>query len=157
MLAAWCLMLAAWCLLAACCLMLEHLPDPSTKGSTKGGRPKAASLCGICSISGFYFSWTYFGGKYGSDISKKNNKGVLGRPWTKRRVLRAISSTLKFQYFRKSWKSTCPMFGKTRSCESSREKFRMLRALLPDTPLDLPNFNLNYGFFTLCKTRFFTS
>ena len=36
--------------------MLEHLPDPSTKGSTKGGRPKAApplwrrpkaaSLCG---------------------------------------------------------------------------------------------------------------
>ena len=31
------------------------------------------------------------------EISKKNNKGVLGRPWTKWRVLRAISSTLKFQ------------------------------------------------------------
>ena len=27
-----------------------------------------------------------------------NNKGVLGRPWTKWRVLRAISSTLKFQF-----------------------------------------------------------
>ena len=26
----------------ACCLLLEHLPDPSTKGSTKGGRPKVA-------------------------------------------------------------------------------------------------------------------
>ena len=27
-----------------------------------------------------------------------DNKGVLGRPWTKWRVLRAISSTLKFQF-----------------------------------------------------------
>ena len=27
-----------------------------------------------------------------------NNKGVLERPWTKWRVLRAISSTLKFQF-----------------------------------------------------------
>ena len=33
---------------------------------------------------------------------RKINKGVLERPWTKRRVLRGISSTLKFQYF---WKS----------------------------------------------------
>ena len=29
---------------------------------------------------------------------RNNNKGVLGRPWTKRRVLSAISSTLKFQF-----------------------------------------------------------
>ena len=29
---------------------------------------------------------------------RKHNKGVLGRPWTTRRVLRAISSTLKFQF-----------------------------------------------------------
>ncbi len=28
----------------------------------------------------------------------KDNEGVLDRPWTKRRVLRAISSTLKFQF-----------------------------------------------------------
>ena len=41
---------------------------------------------------------------------------------------------LFLRYFRKSWKSTCPTFGKTRSCESSREKFCMVRALLPDTP-----------------------
>ena len=38
----------------------------------------------------------------GFAISKKNSKGVLGRPWTKRRVLRDISSTLKFQEFRKT-------------------------------------------------------
>jgi hypothetical protein len=49
--------------------------------------------------------------KYGFDISKKNNKGVLGKHLTKLMVLMAISSTLKFQYFRKSWKSTCPAFG----------------------------------------------
>ena len=30
---------------------------------------------------------------------RKHNKGVLGRPWTERRILKAISSTLKFQYF----------------------------------------------------------
>ena len=36
--------------------------------------------------------------KSGGDISRKNNKGVLDRPWTKRRVLRAISSTLKCQF-----------------------------------------------------------
>ena len=73
-------------------------------------------------------------GNSGFERSKKNNKGVLGRPWAKRRVLRVISSTLKFQYFRKLCKSTCSTFGKTRSCESSRGKFRMVRALLTDTP-----------------------
>ena len=29
---------------------------------------------------------------------EENNKGVLGRPWTKRKVLKAISSTIKFQF-----------------------------------------------------------
>ena len=37
-------------------------------------------------------------GKSGGEISRKHNKGVLDRPWTKQRVLGAISSTLKFQY-----------------------------------------------------------
>ena len=37
-------------------------------------------------------------GKSGGEISRKNNKGVLDRPWKNRRVLRAISSTLKFQF-----------------------------------------------------------
>ena len=36
--------------------------------------------------------------KPGGEISKKNNKGVLDRPWTKWKVLMAISSTLKFQF-----------------------------------------------------------
>ena len=40
--------------------------------------------------------------KSGGEISRNNNKGVLDRPWTKRKVLRAISSTLKLQYFRNS-------------------------------------------------------
>ena len=31
------------------------------------------------------------------NMGQTNNKSVLYRPWTKRRVLRAISSTLKFQ------------------------------------------------------------
>ena len=37
----------------------------------------------------------------GFEIAKTNNKGVLGRPWTKRMVLRAISSTLNFQFTEK--------------------------------------------------------
>ena len=37
-------------------------------------------------------------GKSGGEISRKKNKGVLDRPWTKRRVLRAIASTLKFEF-----------------------------------------------------------
>ena len=36
-------------------------------------------------------------GESGGEISRKNNKGVLDRPWTKLMVLRAISSTLKSQ------------------------------------------------------------
>ena len=53
MLGAWCLLLDAWCLLAACCLMLEHLPDPSTKGGglrpppQRGGGLRPPPLCGI--------------------------------------------------------------------------------------------------------------
>ena len=63
-----------------------------------------------------------------------NNKGVLERPWTKWRVLRAISSTLKCQFTGKLFKVDFLMPCKTKSCHSSREKLRMLRALLPDTP-----------------------
>jgi len=37
-------------------------------------------------------------GKSVGDISRKNNKGVLDRPWTTQRVLKAISSTLKFEF-----------------------------------------------------------
>ena len=63
-----------------------------------------------------------------------NNKGVLERPWTKWKVLKAISSTLKFQMTVKCRKVDFPMPCKTKFCQSSKEQMRMLRALLPDTP-----------------------
>ena len=62
-----------------------------------------------------------------------NNKGVLERPWTQWKVLNAISSTLKFQFAMKCGKVDFLTFGKTEVCERSKEKFRMVRALLPDT------------------------
>ena len=65
---------------------------------------------------------------------RRNKEGVMGRPLTKRRVLIAIPNTLKFQFTFKCWKVDFLMSSKTRSCESSREKFRMVRALLSDTP-----------------------
>ena len=34
----------------------------------------------------------------GGEISMKNDKGVMDRPWTEWRFLRAISSTLKCQF-----------------------------------------------------------
>ena len=40
------------------------------------------------------------------------------------------------------------MPGKTGSCENSKEKFRMLRALLPDTPKPF-EFQLKYKFCSL--------
>ena len=70
----------------------------------------------------------------------KNNKGVLERPWTKLMVLRAISSTVRFQFTVKCWKIDFLMSSKTRSCQSSREKLRM----------HPPNFNLNYQKNTFC-------
>ena len=46
----------------------------------------------ICTISENNFDAIWF------RSIEENNTGVLGRPWTKRKVLRAISSTLKFQF-----------------------------------------------------------
>ena len=60
-----------------------------------------------------------------------DNKGVLERPGTKCMVLRVISSTLKFQYFRKV---DFPMPCNTKSCQSSTESRRMVRAVALDTP-----------------------
>ena len=45
-----------------------------------------------------YFFLRNIVGKYGGEISRENNKGVLDRPWTKWMVLWAISNTLKFQF-----------------------------------------------------------
>ena len=84
-----------------------------------------------------------------------NNKGVLERPGTKWKVLKAISSTLIFQFTIKCWKVDFLMPCKTKSCQSSREKLSMLRALPPDTPRppqfqpELPKKQF------LWKTRFF--
>ena len=48
--------------------------------------------------------------------------------------------------FKKSWTSTCPTFSKTRYGKTSREKIRMVRALLPDTP-KTPQFQPGLQFF----------
>ena len=63
-----------------------------------------------------------------------NNKGVMERPWTIWRVLDAISTTSKCQFTGKCWKVDFLTPCKTKSCQSSMECLRMLRALLPDTP-----------------------
>ena len=57
-----------------------------------------------------------------------NIQGVLERPWTKWRVLRTISSTLRFQ----------PNPAKVRG------NVFVWSVRSPRTPLDLPNFNLNH-------------
>ena len=81
-----------------------------------------------------------------------NNKGVLERPWTKWRVLRAISTTLKCQFTVNCWKVDFPTPCKTKSCQSSTESLRMA----PRTPLDLLNFNLNYEKNSFCETLDFS-
>ena len=50
------------------------------------------------SISAFVLVSRKIFEKYGGEKSRNNKKGVLDRPWTKRRVLRAIYSTFKFQF-----------------------------------------------------------
>ena len=57
----------------------------------------------IFPISVFSFSWKYFRKNMLVRYRGINNKGVPERPGTKWKVLMTISSTLKFQYFRKSW------------------------------------------------------
>ena len=51
--------------------------------------------------------------KSGGEISRNNNKGVLYRPWTKRMVLMAISSTLKFQFTGNHENEKIRLFGET--------------------------------------------
>ena len=65
-----------------------------------------------------------------------DNKGVLERPWTKWKLLRAISSTLTCPLTGKCWKVDFPMpcHVESRSCQSSTECLRMVCALPPDTP-----------------------
>ena len=60
-----------------------------------------------------------------------NNKCVLERPWTNWKVLMAISSTWKFQYFRKvDFLMPC----KTKPRENLSLCLRMVRAVTLDTP-----------------------
>ena len=60
-----------------------------------------------------------------------NNKGVLERPGTKWKVLTTISSTLKFQYFRKvDFLMSCT----TKSAENLSMRLRMVCAVTLDTP-----------------------
>ena len=76
-----------------------------------------------------------------------NDKGVLNRPWTIWKVLRAISSTLKFQYFRKvDFLMPC----KTKSRENLCLCLRMVRAVTLDTPRP-PQFHLNEEKNSFCE------
>ena len=69
LLGAWCLLLDAWCLLVACCLMLEHLPDPSTKAG--GLQPPPPS--GGAAFGSPLFVEPFVGG-YGRRSSIKQRK-----------------------------------------------------------------------------------
>ena len=82
-----------------------------------------------------------------------NNKGVLERPGTKWKVLRAISSTLKFQYVRKvDFLMPC----KTKSRDFFCLCVRTVRAITLDTPWP-PQFHLKYWKNKfLWKTRFYS-
>ena len=83
------------------------------------------------------------------------NEGVLERPWTIWKVLKAISSTLKCQFTGKCWKVDFPITCKTKSCQSSTECLRMVRALPPDTPRP-PQFQPELQFFHFLQYfRFF--
>ena len=81
--------------------------------------------------SDFYFSWFFVRKNMLVRYRRINNKGVLERPGTKWKVLRTISSTLKFQYFRKV---DFPMPCKTKSAENLCLRLRMVRAVTLDTP-----------------------
>ena len=83
-----------------------------------------------------------------------NNKGVLERPGTTWKVLRAISTTLKFQYFRKvDFLMSC----KTKSRENVCLCLRMVRAITLDTPRP-HKFHLKKWKNSFCekKKRFFS-
>ena len=86
------------------------------------------------SILELFFCWTIVSKIMLVRYRGINNKGVLERPWTKWKVLRAISTTLKCQFTVKCWKVDFLTTCKTKSCQSSTECLRMVRALLPDTP-----------------------
>ena len=60
-----------------------------------------------------YFSLRNIFGKSGGDRSRKNNKGVLDRPWTIWKVLKAISSTLKCQFTVNHENEKIWLFGET--------------------------------------------
>ena len=75
-----------------------------------------------------------------------NNKGVLERPWTKWRVLRAISTTLKCQFTGKCWKVDFPTPYTTKSAENSPgSTVRPVRTSRksPNTPNSILNFRKN--------------
>ena len=74
-----------------------------------------------------------------------SNKGVLDRPWTKWMVLRAISSTLKFQFTENHENRLARRLVRPDPAKV-REKSFVCSVRSSRTPLDLPNFNLNYSF-----------
>jgi len=100
-----------------------------------------------------YLLETYFRKNMLVRYRRINNKGVLERPGTKWKVLMTISSTLKFQYFRKA---DFPMPCKTKSHKSSTECLRMVCALPPDTPRPHQFHLKQWKNMLLWTTRFFS-
>ena len=72
-----------------------------------------------------------------------NNEGVLERPGTKWRVLKAISTTLKCQFTGKCWKVDFSMPCKTKSRETFLRCLRTVRAVTLDTSRP-PQFHVKY-------------
>ena len=70
-----------------------------------------------------------------------NNKGVLERPWTKWKLLMAISTTLKCQFTGKCWKVDFSMPCKTKSRDNLLRCLRTVRAVTLDTSRP-PQFHL---------------
>ena len=85
-----------------------------------------------------------------------NNKGVMERPWTKWRVLRAISTTLKCQFSENVEKWTFRCHVRPNRAKICCAVFvRSVRS--PWTPPGLPNFNLNYEKNSFCEKLGFSN
>ena len=95
-----------------------------------------------------FFVWENIVGKMLVRYRGINNKGVLERPWTKWRVLEAISTTLKCQFTGKCWKVDFSMPCKTKLRDILLRCLRTVRAVTLDTSRP-PQFQPE-----LCKKQF---
>ena len=107
-------------------------------------------ILGGCPVSRFYggvifgkINWFY--SSWDGALAFKKSEDQSGGPSSN---LEVFGDEVSFQYFQKTWTSTSPMSCKTKPCQSSRQSFRIVRAIPLDTPRP-PKFNLKSW-----KTRF---